>query len=69
MSGEQRIEGGDCTLLTSEERVDGFSIEADSRHNITLLRWGKPVAWFSAAMSREVVRALLDLIKAERGLG
>ena len=49
--------------LTTEDRANGFSIVADDRHNITLLKWGKPVAWFSPAMPREVLREFLELIK------
>jgi hypothetical protein len=60
------VDRDDCTLLTSEEKADGFSIHADNRQNITLLRWGKPVAWFSARITREVLIGFLGLIKAER---
>ena len=63
MSGKQEVDRGNSLLLTSEDRVDGFSIVADDRHNITLLKWGKPVAWFSVAVSREVMREFLKLVK------
>jgi len=49
--------------LTNEDRASGFSITADGRHNISLLRWNKPVAWFSAMLSKETIRAFLELIK------
>lgn len=61
MSGEKEVDRG--FVLTSEDRASGFSIVADDRHNITLSKWGKPVAWFSAAMTREVLREFLELIK------
>jgi len=49
--------------LTSEDRASGFSITVDERHNISLLRWNKPVAWFSAMLSEETIRAFVELIK------
>ena len=51
-------------LLTSEGRAGGFSITADGRHNISLLRWSQPVAWFSAMLSEETIRAFVELIKS-----
>ena len=50
--------------LTSEDKASGFSITADGRHNISLLRWSQPVAWFSAMLSKETIRAFLELIKS-----
>jgi len=43
MSGKQEADRGPL-LLTSEDRVDGFSIMTDGRGNTMLLRWGKQVA-------------------------
>lgn len=40
-------------LLTNEDRAGGYSIVTDGRHNISLLRWSEPVAWFSAMLSEE----------------
>jgi len=51
-------------ILTSADRAGGYSIVADERHNISLLRWSKPVAWFSAMLSQETKRAFLELIKS-----
>ena len=62
MSGKQEVDRGD-SLLTNEDRANGFSIVADDHHNITLLQWGKPVAWFSSAVPGEVLRQFLELIK------
>ena len=56
MSSEQEI-------LTDKDRANGFSIVADDCHNMTLLKWGKPVAWFSAVVPGEVLRQFLELIK------
>lgn len=63
MSGEQEIDRGDSLLLTQEDGANGFSIEADEPHKIMLLKWGKPIAWFSAAVTREVLREFLKLVK------
>jgi len=63
MNGEKEVDRGDSFVLTSEDRANGFSIVADDHNNITLLRWRKPVAWFSAAVTRKVVREFLELIK------
>ena len=51
------------SLLTDDDRAEGFSIRADDNHNITLLKWSKPVAWFSAAISGGVIKEFLELIK------
>ncbi len=50
-------------FLTTEDRTNGFSIVADDRRNMTLLKWGKPVAWFSAVVPGEALRQFLELIK------
>ena len=54
-------------LLTSEDRedgVDGFSIVADGHGNTTLLKRGKRVGWFSAAVNEETLTAFLELVEA-----
>ncbi len=43
------------SLLTSEDRANGFSIVTDESNNIMLLKCSKPVAWFSAVVTEEVV--------------
>jgi len=63
MSGKREVDRGDSLLITSKDRVDGFSIVTDGPGNITLLRWGKSVAWFSATVSEETLRAALELAK------
>ena len=49
--------------LSSEDRAAGYSIVADDCNNVTLLRWGKPVARFSAVVTEEVLRGFLKLVK------
>ena len=63
MSREQRLDKGDPLFLSSEDRADGFSIVSDNRHNITLLKWSKPVAWFSAVVTKETLTAFLGIVK------
>lgn len=62
MSGEREVDRGDF-LLTDDDRANGFSIVTDDRHNTTMLKQGKPVAWFSAAVNGEVLRVFLGLVK------
>ena len=54
-------------LLSNEDEAGGFSMARDSRHNITLLRRSKPIAWFSAAVTEDVLRAFLKLVKEHEG--
>lgn len=63
MSDEQEIDRDISLLLASEDRANGFSMIADESNNITLLKCSKPVAWFSAVVTEEVVVAFLKLIK------
>ena len=35
---------GNPLSLSSKDRADGFSVVTDDGNNITLLRWGKPIA-------------------------
>ena len=62
MDTEQYADGRESELLTSQERGNGFSVQLGDARNITLLKWGKPVAWFSAAVSTKTVRAMVRLI-------
>jgi len=63
ISREQESNEGSSLLLSSEDRASGFSIVADDCHNITLLKWGKRIAWFSPAVTGEVLREFLALVK------
>ncbi len=57
-------EGLGCSFLSTQDIEDGFSIAMD-RKNITLLKRGKQVAWFSASVvSEEPIKAFIMLIKA-----
>jgi len=62
MNTEQHGDGWESEILTSQDRVNGFSAQLGDARNITLLKWGKPVAWFSAAVSTKTVRAIVRLI-------
>jgi len=48
-------------LLSNEEKADGFSIVCDSRDDIALLKWSKPVAWFSAEVTEETLTAFVAM--------
>jgi len=50
-------------FLLNEDRTGGFSTMADGRHDITLLKRGKSVAWFSAMLDDKVVKAFIELVK------
>ncbi len=65
MSSEREVDRSGSLRLTSEDRANGFSIVTDDRHNTMLLKQGKPVAWFSAAVNvnGEVLRGFLGLVK------
>lgn len=61
--GHERRKGNPLSL-SSEERADGFSVVTGDGNNITLLRWSKPIARFSAALSEETVKVFIRLLKA-----
>ncbi len=50
-------------FLTTADRANGFSIITDDHRNMTLLKWGKKVAFFSAIVPVKEVRASIELIK------
>ncbi|MBA7698757.1 hypothetical protein ES703_107439 [subsurface metagenome] len=60
MSGEQEIDSGD-SFLTSEERANGFMLWEDD-HCVYILQCGHQVAVFSKSMTKESLRAFLNLI-------
>jgi len=63
MKKKQEADRDGSLLLTSKDRADGFSIVAGDCHNITLLKRGKSVAWFSAAVTEETLKGFLELVK------
>lgn len=63
VNSEHELQRGDSVLLTSEDKADGFSIVGDESHNITLLKQGRPMAWFAATVTAEVIVAFLKLIR------
>ena len=50
-------------VLSNADKGNGFSIITDDRHNIILLEWNNPVAWFSAIVTKEVIREFVELMK------
>ncbi len=63
---KNRIKVALSLLLSSEDRANGFSVVCDNCHNIALLKWSKPVAWFSAMVTEETLREFLELVKILR---
>ncbi len=60
-------DGLDCSFLLPQDIEGGFSITMDDRKNITLLKRGNQVAWFSAAISEEAVKVFSRLITVKEG--
>ena len=57
-------------LLSDKDRAIGFCIMTDKSDNITLLKRGRRVAWFSASLNKEMVKAVVTLVKEyEREIG
>jgi len=50
-------------FLLNEDRMAGFSTMADSRNSVTLLKWGKPVAWFSAMLDEKAIKVFIESVK------
>jgi hypothetical protein len=68
MGREQHIGKSDFEFLTSEDEAGGLSLIADNHHNITLVRWSKPLAWFSVAVTGEMLKGFVELVKyCEKG--
>lgn len=63
MNGEQGFDKSDSLLLTNQAIANGFSVARDDCHNITVLRWGRPMAWFAATVTEEVIVAFLKCCK------
>ena len=63
MNDKQEFDRDTPFVLSSTDKDNGFSIMTDDRHNIILLEWNKPVAWFSAIVTKEVIREFVELIK------
>jgi hypothetical protein len=63
MNSEHEIDGSAPLFAMGEERANGFSIVADGRRNITLLKRGKLVAWFSAMLDEKVIKVFIELVK------
>ncbi len=52
----------DSLFLSEEERAEGYLIATDAENNITLLKWGKRIAWFSNKAETSTVRSLIRLV-------
>jgi hypothetical protein len=61
MSAEERANTSD--LLTESDKVNGFSITVDEAQNVTLFKCGRPIAWFSAQVSIEVLKGFFELVR------
>jgi hypothetical protein len=62
MDTEQHGDSRESEFLTGQDRANGFSVHMNNGRNVSLLKEGKPVAWFSAAVLPETVRAMVRLI-------
>lgn len=62
MSSDQESNKVD-SLLTSEDKVNGFSIVVNGYGNIMLLKWNKPIAHFSASLTEAMVKAFLEIVE------
>ena len=63
MNDKKESDKDNSIVLSVTEEEKGFSISTDDHHNIILLEWNKPVAWFSAAMPADAIREFIELIK------
>jgi len=52
------------SLLSQEEEAEGYSISIDAFNNISLLKEGEKIAWFSRLSDMETTRSLIRLISA-----
>jgi len=50
------------SFLSSEDSANGFSIIIDDHDNVTLLKRGSQLAWFSRKADKETVRSLIKLL-------
>jgi len=60
---EQEVDS--LLLLSEEEGADGYSLAIDALNNITLLKEGKVIAWFSRLSDIDITQSLINLIMAD----
>lgn len=53
------------SFLSEKDRAEGYSISIDTLNNITLLKEGKEMAWFSTLSDMDITYELIKLIKAD----
>jgi len=63
---EQEVDN--LSLLSEGERAEGYSISIDALNNITLLKEGKVIAWFSRLSDIDITQSLIKLIMAAEKL-
>lgn len=62
MNARQNSDREESEVLMSQGKTNGFSVQLSEGRDITLLKQGRSVAWFSAAVSAEMVKAIASLI-------
>jgi hypothetical protein len=60
---EQEVDN--LSLLSEGERAEGYSISIDALNNITLLKEGKVIAWFSRLSDIDITQSLINLIMVD----
>jgi len=60
---EQEVDN--LSLLSEGERTEGYSISIDALNNITLLKEGKVIAWFSRLSDIDITQSLINLIMVD----
>jgi hypothetical protein len=52
-------------LLSDEGKANGYALATDGLNNITLLKEGKEMAWFSRLSDIDITQSLISLIMAD----
>ncbi len=60
---EQEVDS--LSFLSERERAEGYSVFIDTLNNITLLKEGKKMAWFSRLSDVDITQSLINLIMAD----
>ena len=62
-SGNHSANSDYSLILTDEDKAKGFCVMTRGG-SVMLLKCGKPVAWFSTAISAETMGAMVELARA-----
>lgn len=62
-SGKHSANSDYSLILTDEDKKKGFCAMTRGG-SVMLLKCGKPVAWFSTAISAETMSAMVELVRA-----